>query len=269
MKHVKSAIKRFFSSILVLGGKIHPNVKIPILLYHSIDNSGSSISITPKEFKTHMEYLKYNGYQTISLLQFVEWLYVDSNSPTKKAVITFDDGFKNNHTEAFPVLRKHGFTATIFLATDYINGISSWDKDKSIPEVPMLSWDEIREMSDNGIDFGSHSCSHRYLTRISKGELEAELLNSKSIIEARLKKPVRFLCHPYGDTNHRTQRIAKECGYLGAFGGLDFSLKNSSDNLYDLKRVGTAHFSSLQDFKAGLLGTYDWYIKLRGVFLKK
>jgi peptidoglycan/xylan/chitin deacetylase (PgdA/CDA1 family) len=131
----------------------------------------------------------------------------------------------------------------------------------------MLSWDEIQEMSDYGIDFGSHTCSHPYLTRMSKDELKTELLNSKSIIEARLNKPVRFFCHPYGNTNHQTQKAAEECGYLGAFGGLDFSLANSKDNLFNLKRVGTAHFSSLQDFKAGLLGTYDWYIKLKGMFV--
>jgi len=268
MKNPAPRFKNLSSLILVLIGSFYPKSGIPVLAYHSVDNSGSIISIRPIEFNRQMEYLKYNGYRTISLLEFVEYLQTNDARPVSKTVaLTFDDGFKNNYSEAFPVLRKHGFTATIFLATDYIGSISSWDKDKSIPVIPMLSWDEIREMSDYGIDFGAHSCSHRYLTRISKDELKAELLNSKSIIEARLKKPVRFFCHPYGNRDQRTQRVAKECGYLGAFGGLDFSLANSSDDLYDLKRVGTAHFSSIQDFKAGLLGTYDWYIRLKRIFV--
>ncbi len=214
-----------------------------------------------------MEYLKYSGYRTISLPKFVEYLHMDAKSPSKTVVLTFDDGFKNNYSEAFPVLQKYGFTATVFLVTNYIDAVCSWDKHKSIPEIPLLSWDEIQEMSDYGIDFGAHSCSHPYLTQISKGELKTELLSSKSITETKLNKPVKFFSHPYGDLNHETKQTAKECGFLGAFGGLDFSLANSKDDLYDLKRVGTKHFSSLHDFRAGLLGTYDWYIKLKRIFM--
>ena len=267
MCKVKSQVKRYASSILVLVGHIYPKNSIPVLVYHSVDNSQSVISITPREFRAQMEYLKYSGYETISLQSFVGCLKTNVKSSQKSVVITFDDGFKNNYSEAFPILRKYGFTATIFLTTNYIGGVCSWQRDKSIPEIPMLCWDEIQEMNHYGIDFGSHSCSHSYLTRISNEELKAELINSKSIIEAKLTKPTRFFCHPYGNRDRRTQRMAKECGYLGAFGGLDFSLANSSDDLYDLKRVGTAHFSSIQDFKAGLLGTYDWYIRLNRIFV--
>lgn len=249
--------------MLVFLGHLSPSRQIPILLYHSIDNSGSVTSIAPKEFRAHMQYLKSRNYQAISLQNYVEYLRMGRKPPQKMIVLTFDDGFKNNYTEAFPVLRRYGFIGTIFLPTDYIGGVCSWDKDESIPELPLLSWQEIQEMSDLGIDFGSHTCTHSHLTQLSYDEIKAELLKSKSIIEAKTNKPVTFFCHPYGDTNHQTQRAAQESGYLGAFGGLDFSLANSKDNLYDLERIGTAHFSSLWDFKAGLLGTYDWYIKIK------
>jgi peptidoglycan/xylan/chitin deacetylase (PgdA/CDA1 family) len=254
--------------MLVLMGRLYRGIGIPVLLYHSIDSSGSVISIEPKEFRAQMECLKYNGYQTISLPKFLEYLRVDGAPPARMVVLTFDDGFRNNYTEAFPILQAHGFTATIFLTTDYINRVCSWEKHDLIPELPLLSWEEIREMSAYGIHFGSHSCTHPYLTRISEEELKTELLNSKSTIEARVNKPVTFFCHPYGDTNRGTQRAAQECGYWGAFGGLDFSLANSKDERYNLKRVGTGHFSSLQDFEAGLLGTYNWYIRLKTLSLK-
>lgn len=262
-------IKNVFSSILALLGRLSQKRGIPVLLYHSVDPTRSVISITSEEFRAQMAYLNATGYKTISLSDFLGYLCSETIPQEKMVVLTFDDGFKNNYTEAFPILCEYGFTATIFLTTDYISGVCSWEKHDSIPRLPLLSWDEIKEMSDFGIDFGSHTCSHPYLTRMSKDGLKAELLASKSTIEAKLKKPVRFFCHPYGDTNCETQQGAKDCGYLGAFGGLDFSLTNTKGNLYDLTRVGTAHFSTLQDFKAGLLGTYDWYIRLKGLFLKK
>jgi len=162
-----------------------------------------------------MEYLKRSGYHTISLRELVECLHMDTRASHKKTVVlTFDDGFKNNYAEAFPVLRQYGFTATIFLPTDHISGTCAWDKDKSIPELPLLSWEDIQEMSDRGIDFGSRGCSHGHLTRLPRRQLRTELLKSKCTIEARLDKPVAFFCHPYGETSHITQQVAKECGYL-------------------------------------------------------
>lgn len=268
MKHQLCRLKKLTSSILVIVGNNYSKAAIPVLLYHSVDNSGSVISIKPTEFYEQMKYLKYAGYRTASLTEFVQSLNRDVNSISKTVVITFDDGFKNNYSEAFPILRKYGFTATIFLATNYIGGVCSWDKHKSIPDIPLLSWQEIKQMSDYGIDFGAHSCSHCYLTRLSKDKLKAELLNSKSIIEEKLGKPIRFFSHPYMNFSHKTMQAAKECGFLGTFGGLDFGLNNINNKLYSLTRVGTAHFCSIYDFRAGLLGSYDYYIKLKSTIFK-
>lgn len=268
MRHTKIQIKRATSSLLALIGRHKSPKRIPVLLYHSIDNSGSVISITPTEFKAHMKYLKNNGYQTLSLIKFVKYISMSEKPQTKSVIITFDDGFKNNISEAFPILRNYGFTATIFLVTNHIGGVFSWDGHASIPQLPLLSWEEIEKMSASGIDFGAHSCNHPFLTRIPRGEQKKEILNSRMIIEERLNKPVTFFCHPYGDTNYQTQQVVRECGYVGAFGGLDYSLANSKNNLYNLKRVGTARFRSIQDFKAGLVGTYEWYIKMKRIIIK-
>jgi len=261
--------KRISSAMVVFLGNLLPRRGIPVLLYHSVDNSGSVISITPSEFRAHMEYFHHSGYRTISLEEYLKYLQADTKLPQRAVVLTFDDGFKNNYSEALPVLRKFGFTASIFIVTNRIGGTCSWEKDESIPEIPMLSWDEIREMNDYGIDFGAHSCSHPHLSKISKERLKNELLNSKWIIESQINRPVKFLSYPYSDFNRETTETARECGFLAAFGGVDFSLNNTKEDLYNLKRLGTAHFSSLQDFKAGLLGTYDWYIKLKRMFVTK
>ena len=256
-------LKRKISAILARIGDLSTKGRIPVLLYHSIGTSGSVISITPSEFRVQMAYLNATGYKTISLTDFLGYLRSVTVSHEKIVVLTFDDGFKNNYTEAFPILREYGFTATIFLTTDFLDRVCSWEKHDSIPRFPLLSWDEIKEMSDYGIDFESHTCSHPYLSRLTREEMRNELLESKMVIETALNKPVTFLCHPYGDSSRETQEAARECGYVGAFGGLDYSLTNTRENLYDLTRVGTQRFTSLEDFKAGLLGTYDFYITLR------
>lgn len=256
-------IKKVFSSILVLIGRLARRRGIPVLLYHSVDSTGSVISITPEEFRTQMAYLKATGYKAISLTDLLGYLRSGTVPRGKKVVITFDDGFKNNYTEAFPILREYGFTATIFLATDYIDRVCSWDKHESIPKLPLLSWDEIRAMSDYGIDFESHTCSHPYLSRLSREKMTNELSESKTVIETQINKQVTFFCHPYGDSSRETQEAARKCGYVGAFGGLDYSLRNTKEDVYNLSRVGTARFTSIEDFEAGLLGTYDFYITLR------
>ena len=88
-------------------------------------------------------------------------------------------------------------------------------------------------------------------------------VNVKSTIEKKTGKLVSFFCHPYGDWSNQTKRLARECGYRGAFTRQVFGSVSSKEDLYDLKRVGTAQFSCLEDFKAGLLGTYDWYVNLK------
>lgn len=260
---VAPKIKKVFSSILALVGRLSQRRGIPVLLYHSIDSTGSVVSITSEEFRRQMAYLNATGYKTISLSDFLGYLCSDTVPRGKMVVLTFDDGLKNNYAEAFPVLSEYGFTATVFLATDCIDSVCSWEKHDSIPRFPLLSWDEIREMSDYGIDFESHTCSHPYLSRLSREEMRNELLESKMVIETALNKQVTFFCHPYGDSSRETQEAARECGYVGVFGGLDYSLRNTKENVYNLSRVGTARFTSLEDFKAGLLGTYDCYITLR------
>ncbi len=234
-----------------------------MLLYHSVDHSGSVISIPPQTFRAQMRYLKCSGYETISLNEYVDYLMGRSKSPGKRVVITFDDGFRNNYTEAFPIFKKYGFIATIFVSTDHVGQTSSWERDGSIPELPMLTWDEIREMSDYGIRIESHACGHCYLSRLSEDEARHELIKSKNTIESKTGRRVEFFCHPYGNWSADTKRLVKECGYLGAFTRPGFSSVSSKEDLYDLKRIGTAQFSCLEDFKAGLLGTYDWYVLLK------
>jgi peptidoglycan/xylan/chitin deacetylase (PgdA/CDA1 family) len=259
----RSLAKKMMSSALVLFGNIFSRRCFPVLAYHSIDGSGSVISTSPDDFKKQMAYLKRNGYRTISLEEYLECLCGRKKQSTKNVVLTFDDALSNCYTKAFPVLQEYRFCATVFVPTGYVGRTSGWEKLATVPHLPLLSWDQIQEMSVLGINFESHTRNHRSLIELDDAEIEFELKESKETLEGKLNKPVRFLCHPYEESNDRTQRIAKDCGYFAAFGSHDFACVNSAKDRYQLKREGAEHFNSLWDFKAGLLGTYEFYAKIR------
>ena len=258
-----TSFKRCFSTLLILWGRAFLGHRIPVLLYHSVDRSGSVISISKERFSAQMRYLKETGYETISLDEYLDYVSGHQRASGKKVVITFDDGFQNNYTEAFPVLKTLGFGATIFLATDHVGGTSDWKRDPSIPELPMMTWSQIEEMNQYGIRFESHGCGHRYLSQLSDAEIKKELMESKRVIEEKTGRAVEFFCHPYGDWSGRTKNLVRQCGYRGAFTRPGFRSFSSDKDLYDLKRVGTNQFSCPEDFKAGLLGAYDWYVLLK------
>lgn len=266
MRPKAKRLKRVISRMLVVMGHLRRQMVVPVLLYHSVDRSGSVISIAPEEFRVHMDHLKHTGHRAISLQNYVDYVVEGERASQKMVVITFDDGFKNNHRDALPILLQYGFTCTIFVATDFVGKTCTWGKDNSIPDLPMLSWDEIREMRDVGIEFGSHTCSHAHLPRLSLEEMKTELVRSKLIMEAEIERPVRFFCHPYGEVNEETQQVARKAGYVAAFGSSEYGSRNSKDDLYNLKRLGTGRFACLEDFKAGVLGTYDWFVHAKEYF---
>ena len=129
---MKKLVKKGLSSGLIAAGKIIPSQGIPILTYHSIDSTGSVISIQQDVFKEQMNYLADNEYTIISLRKYIERLKGGAIKGKKEVVLTFDDGFSNNYTFAFPILKKLGFIATFFLTSGFIGRTCQWGRDQSI-----------------------------------------------------------------------------------------------------------------------------------------
>ncbi len=235
------------------------SMKVPILFYHKINHPRpeakiEDLYVTPEDFYRQMRYLKYRGYKTINLYEVVEGLYSGEKLPKRPIVLTFDDGYEDNYTYAFPILKKFSFTATIFLITRDISGLSGWPDSEETTKEKLLSWDKIKEMADYGIDFQSHTHTHPSLPKLDTQKIKEEILTSKEIIEEKLKKKVDFLCYPYGHFNSQVKQILEENGYRGAVTTKRGVVKEADDPYY-LKRIGIKR-------KHGLL-TFIRYIEFK------
>jgi len=170
--------------------------RIPILMYHSVSDEQEAVhpyyrvNTSPIIFEAHMRYLHENNYTAINLDDLDRFFKTGCN--TKSVVITFDDGFHDFYTHAFPLLKKYDFSATVFLPSDYIS-----DARLSFDGKECMTWDEIRQLSAQGIHFGSHSRTHPQLWFLTHDEIEHEIRSSKQAIEDKAGIPVQSFAYPF------------------------------------------------------------------------
>jgi len=192
-------------------------MKIPVLMYHKVSpGKKEKYRISPERFTNQMEYLSKKGYQTISPDELLGVVRKRRILPEKSVLLTFDDGYKDNFTYAYSILKKYHFKATIFLVTQYMGRKSEWSK----REEETLSWEEIIEMKEEGFSFGSHTHTHPNLLELPRDKVLFEIRDSKRILEERLGEPIKFFAYPYGKFNSQIRDMVKEAGYLGAFSTL-------------------------------------------------
>src|SRR3990172_6758680 len=183
---------------------------IPVLTFHALDYSTEVTSFSPQMFQRGMVKLHDSGYQTQSLLKAVDCLRQGKPFPERSFVITFDDGYQTVFDEAFPVLQRYEMSATVFLTVGHNRIPMPSDGLPSLEGRSMLSWEEIREMQRSGIDFGSHTLTHPDLSRLPFERIEAEICNSKAIIEDALSAPASCFAYPYGRYDHRSREIVQQ-----------------------------------------------------------
>lgn len=235
---------------------------LPILTYHSLEDSGSVISTSPSAFGMQMKYLAQNGYQSLSLAEAVVFIDERKPFPAKAFVMTFDDGYQNNYTRAFPIMREFGFKGTIFLISAYCE--KSWPGDGSSLEArPMLSWSEIKEMHKYGIEFGAHTSTHPDLTRIPIGQAEWEVRQSKEAIQDRLGTEVTTFAYPYGRLNAIVREIAR--GQFRAACSTRLGRVEVADDPFSLKRIDMYFLSDFRFFSKLATTRLAWYLAFRQV----
>jgi peptidoglycan/xylan/chitin deacetylase (PgdA/CDA1 family) len=176
-----------------------------ILTYHSIDRSGSVISITPEAFRAHVEWLAGGTMRVVSLAELLT-LADDVDA----VALSFDDALASVATEAAPLLAAHAFPATVFVPTRHVGGDNRWNGaiDPGIPVQAVLGWDALARLRAQGLAIGGHTRHHRHLHLCDAAELTDELVGSADDIAASLGERPTAFAYPYGDVDARVARAA-------------------------------------------------------------
>lgn len=255
---------------LAVGKVVRPR-GTPVLVYHSIDDSGSYMSTSPAMFRAQMSYLKTADFRAISLDQLISIVERKGYLPEKTVALTFDDGLSTLYHTAWPIIRQFGFSATAFVPTDFIGKRSAWFGDYGLAPIPMLGWGELKELMQEGADIQSHGCSHRRLTSLSSTELEREIQGSKQILENGLGRCVRHFCYPFGSANERVKKAVKLAGYQSA-ASIVPGVYRLGDDPYMIRREGLDWIriddqeTALRSIEACAQGSFSWYIRLKLTF---
>ena len=233
------------SIILGLYGKFHK--RIPILMYHRIATvPGERNSLPAEKFKEQLDYLRKHGYNTISLLDLYNHYMNQALLPAKPVVLTFDDGYEDNFFTALPLLLERNMKATVFPIVNWVGRENKWEQfNQQITRT--MDWEKLREWQAAGMEVGSHTLNHPFLTQCDKDKLEQELLNSKMSLEEKLGKRINFLCYPYGFFDERTISVAQECEYKGALAIYD-NVPLGQQDMFALARIPIPSRQPLWEF---------------------
>ena len=221
-------------------------MKLPILLYHRVIDSPQkdSLCIAPKVFEKQMSFLFKRGFQTIFFEELLE-LIKTKQSLSKKIILTFDDGYKDNYLFAFPILKKFNFKATIFLVPSFIGKTNLWDQEKT--QAKLLNLDQILEMKEFGFSFGAHSLTHQNLTELPKENAFREINQSKIELEKLLGEKISSFCYPYGKVNETVKEQVKKVGFECALAS-DSGPINIEEDLFEIRRIQVFPHTNLFGF---------------------
>ncbi|MDT8902372.1 polysaccharide deacetylase family protein [Anaeroselena agilis] len=175
----------------------------PVLVYHRVGAGDGALSVPASRFASDLRYLNENGYQTLGMDRLKEHATGGRPLPDKAVFLTFDDGYLDNYSNAFPLLQASGMTGNFFVISGFLG------------RTDRMTGCHAIEMARAGMYVGSHTVSHRPLARLEKWENCAELMRSKAELEDILGKAVDFVAYPYGSYNGDTLDAAMEAGYWG------------------------------------------------------
>jgi peptidoglycan/xylan/chitin deacetylase (PgdA/CDA1 family) len=191
-------------------------VRVPILYYHQVAEGVSpKQGVSPLSFKAQIDYLQKNRYRTIGFEDLSNHFKTGHPLPPRPIIISFDDGYLNTFTCAYPILKKAGFKATTFVVSGFIGGETCWEGTGE-RVVPLMTREHILTMSADGFPFGGHTKTHKNLTSISLAEAKNEIESGKNDLEDLLQKPILSFAYPYGNFNDQIITLVKDCGFTAA-----------------------------------------------------
>jgi len=260
MKNIRRIFTVFLVTALFAAGAFYflymrPRHVVPVLMYHAIGSDGEgSLYVAPENFCRQMRFLSDNGYSVISLDELVSGIEQEKRFPPKTVVITFDDGYEDNYIYAFPVLAKYEIPATIFLITRYVDARDEY-----------LTWNQVRIMMRDGMDFGGHTRNGTYLPAIKdKSRLWNEINGSREDIKRNTGVEPGYFCYTMGGFNQTIKDMVKEAGYKGAC-TTNRGFDKLNKDVYELNRVKVTNSDTTKPlhFRAKLSGYYNLFRRAR------
>ena len=252
---------------------VSPRPALPILMYHSISDDlepGTSpyyqTSTSPAWFAQQLSWLKDEGFRSVDLEEGMLQAQKGQLGQEKVVVITFDDGFRDFHDYAFPALKAHGYTATVFLPTGFIG-----HRRESFKNRECLTWKEVRKLRAEGIRFGSHTVNHPVLYESAWAQIKEQLSSSKRTLEQELGESIASFAYPYAFPQ-QDRRFADTLKKLLSEEGYRCCLTTrvgrvqAGDDLFGLKRLPVNNCDDKALLLAKVNGAYDWFAYPQGWF---
>ena len=242
--------------------------RFKVLTYHSVNSlSRDTFEITRETFYRQMQHLATGGYNVISLDDALTCIKRKRIS-AKSIVITFDDGFKDIYENAFPVLARFGFPATVFLVVDAVGAIDNFSYDVPRKDVKILSWQQIKESMSHGIDYGSHTLTHRNMLELSDGDIGQELEISKNIIQKELGTKSIPFSYPFGLYDEKIKGFVRRAGYTCAVAFGNIISNTGFVDPFELKREKITRATTMDEFKKLVNINYDFTRKIKSIIKK-
>jgi peptidoglycan/xylan/chitin deacetylase (PgdA/CDA1 family) len=271
----KNLIAFIFGNRLCIRGIRYFNKnKLRILYYHRVTKDGEEAHAKVKDmctkyesFKQQMEYLK-EVYHPVGEEEIIAAIEKQTNLPDHPVWVTFDDGYKDNFTNAYPILKELSIPATFFITTGFINRTEAPADDalcldsKGLSDL-FMTWEEIMDLRKNGVSIGGHTATHKILSAIKLVESENEILESKKEIEERIQAKIYSFAYPHGkkaDIDFDVHpKILQRCGFklavttVGGFNSMDRKGQNLT-----LRRMGVSYEDNLNMFELKVSTACPW-----------
>jgi peptidoglycan/xylan/chitin deacetylase (PgdA/CDA1 family) len=231
-----------------------------VLTFHSISAEPGPTSIRPETFRMQMDVLSECGFRSVTCQDFLDWHHGKPPGSARQALITFDDGFADFATTAFPILRDHGYSAIVFVPTGKLGAREDW-RGSNEPSRALMSWKTIEELEASGVEFGGHGVTHADLTRLSAEERRNEIDGCARELGARIGRPVRAFAAPYGNVNRAVlEDVART--YKVAF-GTRFDRARPTDDRFDVPRIEMHYFRGRRQWEGFVRGDNAYFLARR------
>ena len=219
-------------------------LRVPVLMYHEIADAAdtpSALAVSPDVFAGHLAYLRDAGFNTVTAGELSAILADGTGTlPERPVVLTFDDGYGDFYTQALPLLKRNGFTATLFQTTGWVG--------KEDEAIRMMNWRELAEAEQAGIEIGAHTRTHPQLDQLPEKALYEELYASKSALEDNLGLKIPGLAYPYGYSNAKVRQLARDLGHDYAY-AVGNALSSSEADPFAIPRLTVRRTTPMDEFQ--------------------